>query len=147
MRKLTKILIVVGVLSLTATLVGAELLTYFGSVETTINVTSAMITIDGNSYDTPVTDEFNAASGYTNYGPVHTIYNNGDHSVSLNWNFISVPPEGMGTITAVTNDVSHAPINMSSIEPGATQFVFAYVIGNTVPEGYIYTVTATLVPS
>ena len=91
MRKLTKILIVVSVLALTATLAGASLLEYFGSVQTTINISQA-VKIDGKAWDDiTIKETINGTAGYIYYSDQHKITNDGGQDAILTWNNEFIP--------------------------------------------------------
>lgn len=141
MRKLIKILIVVGVLALTATLAGAELLTYFGHVHTTINVIQSVM-IDDNT--TTIIDTIdNAVGGNTVYStPSHFIRNNADSVYTIVW-WYSVTPYGDGFDSIKCVDpTSHAEIT-SVPAHSYVDFVFEYVLSNDIVSGQ-YIVTADL---
>ena len=107
MRKLTKILIVVSVLALTATLAGASLLEYFGSVQTTINVSQA-VKIDGKDwYDTSITKTIDGVAGERYYSDQHQITNDGGQDAILTWNNEFLPDsDGVTIIYEYWTDIS-----------------------------------------
>lgn len=89
-KKAMKIGIAVAIVMVTATLVGATLLSFFGEVETTMNVQQS-VTIDGNNWDTPVTHNILDAYGGCCYCFEHTISNNGCEPIMLGWDHWGVP--------------------------------------------------------
>ena len=75
MKKTTKILGIVAVLALSAMMVSAGLLSYYGKIETTANVQQSVL-LDGEDYTTPITHELNAYGGCCLCFP-HSLYNQG----------------------------------------------------------------------
>lgn len=88
-KRRTKYLTVMLVLIVSATLVSATLLTYFGEVQTTITVQQS-IQIDGNNWDAPILHEFEGVGGCC-YCFEHEITNNGCDGIWLDWNHWGVP--------------------------------------------------------
>ena len=62
MKKTTKILGIVAVLALSAMMVSAGILTYYGKVETTANVQQSVV-LDGNNYDMVVEKDISTTAG------------------------------------------------------------------------------------
>jgi len=82
-------LIVLAVLLVSATLVGATLLTFFGEIETTMTVEQSVM-IDGNGWDEPVAHSIEAIGGCT-YCFEHTILNQGCQGIWLDWLHTGTP--------------------------------------------------------
>ena len=95
-RKLGRkgIFAVMAAIVISTIMVSATLLSFFGEIETTMNVEQAVM-IDGHNWDVPVTHEFDAIGGCT-YCFEHTIINQGCQGIWLDWcNFGEPDLEGI----------------------------------------------------
>ena len=68
----------------------AGLLTYFGKVETTMNVTQS-VQIDGQNWDQPITHTLEDAQAGCCYCFEHEITNNGCEAIALEWTHWGIP--------------------------------------------------------
>lgn len=82
-KKTAKVMFVVLVIALASTLVSAGLLSYFGEVQTTIDV-SQSVKIDGQNWDVPIEHEFDGTGGCC-YCFEHTLTNDGCDGIWLDW--------------------------------------------------------------
>jgi len=83
MKKTSKVIGAVMILVISAMLVSATLLTYFGEVETTMTVSQSIL-LDGHNWDEPVTHQFEATGGCC-YCFEHSIGNQGCEGIWLDW--------------------------------------------------------------
>jgi len=146
MKRTTKTLGAVGALLLAATLVSATLLTYFGSVQTTMNVQQSVV-VDGNNWDHPILQTIDATGG-CDYCYQHNITNRGCKGIWLDFTTLVTPPDGGDGqgLTTTYNAYSNVPcvykcFNLPPVcvdvcfgYPGTTSY-FDTVLSN-VPGGY-----------
>jgi len=90
-KRMAKGIFAVLIIALATTLVSATLLSSFGTVETTIDV-SQSVTIDGHDWDDPVTHAIGGYAGCCHCFE-HTVANNGCEAVCLD--FETDPVEGI----------------------------------------------------
>ena len=143
MKMTTKILGIASIILLASTLVGATLLTQFGTVETTMNVTQAL-TIDGNDWNVPVTETIDATGGTTCYSGTHTLSNAGDSDMAISWTYSGIP-DLIGISIQCIDTGTGLPV---TTVPGGQSIVveFEYILDPLITPG-IYTITETLVPN
>lgn len=72
------------------TLVGATLISYFGKVETTMNVAQS-VQIDGKDWNEPITYDLSDAQAGCCYCYEHTVTNNACEPIELVFNHVGVP--------------------------------------------------------
>jgi hypothetical protein len=143
MKMTTKILGIASIILLASTLVGATLLTQFGTVETTMNVQQAL-TIDGNDWNVPVTETIDATGGTTCYSIIHTLSNAGDSDIAITWTY-SGSPDLVGITIQALDTGTGLPV--TTVPAGSSvYFVFEYILDPLIVPG-TYTVIATLVPT
>lgn len=93
MKFRSKKIIAVFCIILTATLVSATILPFFGEINATINVKQP-IKIDGRDFDNPITYGIEGYPGIICDDTNHYITNDGNTPVSLYWDHIITPDDG-----------------------------------------------------
>jgi hypothetical protein len=95
-------------------MVSAGLLSYYATIETTVNVAQGIL-VDGKGYETPIAEEFPAVGGGTFY-TVHTIQNLGDKEATVYLSWESNDPDGID----VAYFVNQATLTLENKEPVGT---------------------------
>jgi len=124
----------------------AALLSYYATIESTVNVAQGIL-VDGQGYETPITEEVPAVGGGIVYA-VHTIQNLGDKEATVCLSWESNDTEGID----VTYFVNQATLTLENKDPETWQPIednvkatLTYcIVGDT----FIYKLVATgLTPS
>lgn len=143
-KKLMKKISVVSLILLTTTLATATLISFFGSVEITLNV-SQPIKLDGHRWDVPIHEQINAVGGYTTYSNItHVLSNSGPNNRSYVFN-INGEPDLVGINISIVDPITHAPVSFSPLYSMTNvSFVFRFEVSDLIEERP-YNITATLV--
>lgn len=137
-----KILAIVCIIMLTATMVSATLMTVYGSIHSTINVQPSIL-IDGEPWTEPITHELNGYGGDT-FQFTHTITNVNSKELLFEWEHIGTPDlEGIDIELTVDGE----PLGLQfSLESGESiDITFNFALYQMIKYGE-YTIESNLIP-